>query len=97
VIRRTILAVALLAGGATACDAVEYTDCEFHVDRAGQVAVGEDPTPILDEALAACTLEEFAAETADRDVLDGVDPALFVSNRCEFNDPTLAICSEVGR
>ena len=108
-----IMMAALLALPITSCSADEsdgdsgdvvaaptQSACESAVAAAASIGDMEDTVEDLDPAIRACkSVDEWiAANDAYPDALDGVDPVVYLTNRCLYGEglESTDLCKEAG-
>jgi hypothetical protein len=86
-----LLAVALIV---MACTTPEESSCDTAWAKAAAISDLRDTVEDLDPAIRACTsLQEWESAAAKYpDALDGVDPVLFLSNRCYYGSRLVSLC-----
>ena len=86
-----LLAVALIV---MACTTPEESSCDTAWAKAAAISDLRDTVEDLDPAIRACTsLQEWESAAAKYpEALDGVDPVLFLSNRCFYGSRLLTLC-----
>ena len=86
-----LLAVALIV---MACTTPEESSCDTAWAKAAAISDLRDTVEDLDPAIRACTsLQEWESAAAKYpEALDGVDPVLFLSNRCFYGSRLVTLC-----
>lgn len=73
------------------------SECNSAFRRAASISDFQDTVEDLDPAIHACTsVDEWkAAARRHPKALDGVDPEVFLRNRCDFGGVNASLCDEV--